>query len=68
MPDAPLILCYDGSEDAKHAIERGGELLAARRALVLTVWLPDGGPRPPAGVHSKHGQLRRARSCRSGSG
>ena len=40
MPDAPLILCYDGSEDAKHAIQRGGELLAARRALVLTVWLP----------------------------
>jgi nucleotide-binding universal stress UspA family protein len=40
MPDAPLILCYDGSEDAKHAIQRGGELLALRRALVLTVWLP----------------------------
>jgi nucleotide-binding universal stress UspA family protein len=40
MPDAPLILCYDGSEDAKQAIRRGGELLAARRALVLTVWLP----------------------------
>jgi nucleotide-binding universal stress UspA family protein len=40
MPDAPLILCYDGSEDAKHAIKRGGELLALRRALVLTVWLP----------------------------
>ena len=40
MPDAPLILCYDGSADAKHAIQRGGELLAARRALVLTVWLP----------------------------
>ena len=40
MPDAPLILCYDGSEDAKHAIRRGGELLTLRRALVLTVWLP----------------------------
>jgi nucleotide-binding universal stress UspA family protein len=40
MPDAPLILCYEGSEDAKYAIQRGGELLAARRALVLTVWLP----------------------------
>jgi hypothetical protein len=40
MPDSPLILCYDGSEDAKHAIQRGGELLAARRAVVLTVWLP----------------------------
>lgn len=40
MADAPLVLCYDGSADAKHAIERGSELLAARRALVLTVWLP----------------------------
>jgi nucleotide-binding universal stress UspA family protein len=40
MPDAPLILCYDGSADAKHAIQRGSELLDARRALVLTVWLP----------------------------
>jgi nucleotide-binding universal stress UspA family protein len=39
MADAPLILCYDGSADAKHAIQRGSELLAARRALVLTVWL-----------------------------
>jgi nucleotide-binding universal stress UspA family protein len=42
MPDAPLILCYDGSEDAKHAIQRGGDLLNRRRALVLTVWLPTG--------------------------
>ena len=40
MADGPLILCYDGSEDAKHAIQRASELLAARRALVLTVWLP----------------------------
>jgi nucleotide-binding universal stress UspA family protein len=34
----PLILCYDGSEDAKHAIERAGEFFSGRRALVLTVW------------------------------
>jgi nucleotide-binding universal stress UspA family protein len=40
MPAAPLILCYDGSPDAKHAIERAGELLQPRGALVLTVWLP----------------------------
>ncbi len=40
MPDAPLILCYDGSEDAEHAIRRGTDLLAPRRALALTVWLP----------------------------
>ncbi len=39
-PTAPLILCYDGSEDAKHAIQRAGDLLAHRSALVLTAWLP----------------------------
>jgi nucleotide-binding universal stress UspA family protein len=38
--DGPLLLCYDGSEDAKHAIERAGALLADRPALVVTVWEP----------------------------
>jgi nucleotide-binding universal stress UspA family protein len=38
--DGPLILCYDGSEDARHAIQRAGELFAGRRALVVTVWQP----------------------------
>jgi len=38
--DAPLILCYDGSEGAKHGIQRAGDLLAPRPALVLTVWEP----------------------------
>lgn len=40
-PDnGPLLICYDGSEDAKHAIARAGGLLAARPALVITVWQP----------------------------
>jgi nucleotide-binding universal stress UspA family protein len=38
--DGPLLLCYDGSEDAKHAIERAGRLLGGRHALVVTVWQP----------------------------
>ena len=38
MPDKPLLLCYDGSENAKHAIREAAALLAPRRALVLTVW------------------------------
>ena len=38
--DGPLLLCYDGSEDAKHAIERAGELFHGRHALVVTVWQP----------------------------
>jgi nucleotide-binding universal stress UspA family protein len=40
LHDSPLILCYDGSESSKRAIQRAAELLAPRRALVLTVWLP----------------------------
>jgi nucleotide-binding universal stress UspA family protein len=36
--DGPLLVCYDGSEDAAHAIERAGELFAGRRALVVMVW------------------------------
>src|SRR3954465_5033670 len=36
--DGPLLLCYDGSEDAKHAIEHAGRLLGGRDALVVTVW------------------------------
>src|SRR4051812_38249193 len=38
--DGPLLLCYDGSEDAKHAIEHAGVVLGARDALVVTVWQP----------------------------
>jgi nucleotide-binding universal stress UspA family protein len=38
--DGPLLLCYDGSEDAKYAIERAGELFAGRPALVVTVRQP----------------------------
>ena len=38
--DGPLLLCYDGSEDAKHAIEHAGRLLGGRDALVVTVWQP----------------------------
>jgi nucleotide-binding universal stress UspA family protein len=38
--NGPLLFCYDGSEDAKHAIEGAAGLLARRHALVLTVWQP----------------------------
>jgi nucleotide-binding universal stress UspA family protein len=42
--DGPLILCYDGSRDARTAIRRAGALFAGRRALVLTVWQPTAVP------------------------
>ncbi|MGH2966377.1 MAG: universal stress protein [Solirubrobacterales bacterium] len=40
VADGPLLICYDGSEDAKHAIRGAGHLLRERHALVLTVWEP----------------------------
>jgi nucleotide-binding universal stress UspA family protein len=36
--EGPLLLCYDGSHDARHAIEGAGALFGGHRALVLTVW------------------------------
>lgn len=38
--DGPLLLCYDGSKDATHAIERAGVLFDGADVLVLTVWQP----------------------------
>jgi nucleotide-binding universal stress UspA family protein len=39
----PLLVCYDGSADAAHAIERAGALFPGRNALVVTVWQPVSG-------------------------
>jgi nucleotide-binding universal stress UspA family protein len=41
MPDAqnkPILLCYDGSDDAFRAIELAGSLFPGRNAVVLSVW------------------------------
>ena len=38
----PELICFDGSDDAAHAIAIAGELIAPRRAVVLTVWEPVG--------------------------
>jgi nucleotide-binding universal stress UspA family protein len=35
-----ILICYDGSADAKAAIEQGAELLQGQPATVLTVWQP----------------------------
>lgn len=35
-----ILICYDGSDDAKAAIQHGGELLNGPSATVLTVWQP----------------------------
>lgn len=40
-PDpAPVLLCYDGSQDAAAAIAEAGRVLSSRDAVVLTVWEP----------------------------
>ncbi|HEY2772227.1 MAG TPA: universal stress protein [Solirubrobacteraceae bacterium] len=35
-----ILICYDGSDDAKAAIEQGARLLRGQEATVLTVWEP----------------------------
>ncbi len=35
-----ILICYDGSTDAKEAITRGARMLRGQRATVLTIWSP----------------------------
>jgi nucleotide-binding universal stress UspA family protein len=35
-----ILICYDGSDDAKAAIDQAGTLLGGQAATVLTVWQP----------------------------
>lgn len=35
-----ILICYDGSTDAREAIAHGASLLRGQRATVLTVWTP----------------------------
>jgi nucleotide-binding universal stress UspA family protein len=44
VANGPVLLCYDGSADARHAIQRAGALFTGRRALVVTVWQPTSVP------------------------
>jgi nucleotide-binding universal stress UspA family protein len=38
--DGPIVFAFDGSDEAKAAIARAGQLLSGRKAIVLTVWEP----------------------------
>ena len=40
MAAAPILICYDGSEGAKHAIEAAAGLLSGHPAVVLAVGPP----------------------------
>jgi nucleotide-binding universal stress UspA family protein len=37
MPDNPILICYDGSDEADRAIEVAATLFSSRRAVVLDV-------------------------------
>ncbi len=39
-PLAPILVAYDGSENARHAVARAGDLFPGRAAIVLHVWEP----------------------------
>jgi nucleotide-binding universal stress UspA family protein len=41
--EGPLLVCYDGSEDAKHAIDSAADLIGGRQAVIATVWQPFAG-------------------------
>jgi nucleotide-binding universal stress UspA family protein len=38
VPRGPVLIAYDGSEAADHAIRQAGDLLGRRPALVVVVW------------------------------
>ena len=38
MSQGPVIIGFDGSPSAEHALRQAATLLSARRALVVTVW------------------------------
>lgn len=40
MADARILICYDGSEDSRAAVELASKLFAEAHGTVLTVWEP----------------------------
>lgn len=40
VPSPPVLLRFDGSDDAAESIARAAEMLGARKVVVLTVWEP----------------------------
>jgi nucleotide-binding universal stress UspA family protein len=48
---APILIAYDGSENARHAIDWAGELFPGRHAVVLYAW------EPVEGVAARHGGI-----------
>jgi nucleotide-binding universal stress UspA family protein len=47
--DGPVVIGFDGSESAEHAVREAGKLLATRSALIVTIWEPALASLPIAG-------------------
>jgi hypothetical protein len=50
--DAPILICFDGSPDARRAIETAATVLGSRRAVVLDIAPPMTGAESLAAVSS----------------
>ncbi len=44
MPAGPVLIAYDGSDTAEHALREAAAVLQQRRALVVSVWEEEQGP------------------------
>ncbi|MGH2965578.1 MAG: universal stress protein [Solirubrobacterales bacterium] len=40
VADAPVLIAYDGSDTARHAVREAAKLLGSREVLVVTIWEP----------------------------
>jgi nucleotide-binding universal stress UspA family protein len=47
--DGPLVIGFDGSDSAKHAVRTAATLLTTRSALIVTIWEPALATLPLAG-------------------
>ena len=59
MP-GPTLLCYDGSPNARVAIEAAGRVLGGGQALVVSAWTPVSADRAALAVPGLAGRLRDA--------
>jgi nucleotide-binding universal stress UspA family protein len=49
LMDGPVVIGFDGSDSAEHAVRSAGTLLANRSALIVTIWEPALAALPIAG-------------------
>lgn len=40
MPQGLMLIAYDGSDNAKRAVDYAGRFLSANRAVLVTAWEP----------------------------